>query len=89
MQRKAKTQANLESLHLAAHINMVRISTIRDSNAQCKCLDGLVAVFVGGTGGIGESTATEFFMRTTRPRAYIVGRWVLKRIFGARPPLTS
>ncbi|KAK3714775.1 hypothetical protein LTR37_007509 [Vermiconidia calcicola] len=53
---------------------MDRISTIRDSNAQCKCLDGLVAVFVGGTGGIGESTATEFFMRTTRPRAYIVGR---------------
>ena len=33
-----------------------------------------VAVFVGGTGGIGESTAMELFKRTVRPRIYIVGR---------------
>lgn len=53
---------------------MVRIDTIRESNAQGKALGELVVVFVGGTGGIGESTAKELFLRTTRPRAYIVGR---------------
>ena len=34
----------------------------------------VVAIFVGGTGGIGESTAMELFKRTVRPRIYIVGR---------------
>jgi len=53
---------------------MVDISTIRETNAKGKQLEGLVAVFVGGTGGIGESTARELFIRSTRPRAYIVGR---------------
>jgi hypothetical protein len=59
----------------AAGIEMVTINTIRESNAQCKQLKGLVCVFVGGTGGIGESTAKELFIRTTQPRAYIVGRY--------------
>jgi hypothetical protein len=53
---------------------MVRISTIRESNAQGQRLRGLVAVFVGGTGGIGESTAKELFKRTSAPMAYIIGR---------------
>lgn len=53
---------------------MVKIDTVRHSNEQAKVLDGLVVVFVGGTGGIGESTAKELFLRTTRPRAYIIGR---------------
>ncbi|CAK4030972.1 Hypothetical predicted protein [Lecanosticta acicola] len=53
---------------------MVRIDTIRESNAQGAQLQDLVVVFVGGTGGVGESTAKELFIRTTRPRAYIVGR---------------
>lgn len=53
---------------------MVRIDTVRESNAKCKSLVGLVAVFVGGTGGIGESTAKELFLRTTSPKAYIIGR---------------
>lgn len=53
---------------------MVNIETIRKSNAQGKHLAGLVTVFVGGTGGIGESTAKELFRRTTKPRAYIIGR---------------
>ncbi|KAI5365232.1 Putative short-chain dehydrogenase/reductase SDR, NAD(P)-binding domain superfamily [Septoria linicola] len=53
---------------------MVRIDTIRESNAKCKDIHELVAVFVGGTGGIGESTAKELFLRTTKPRAYIIGR---------------
>lgn len=53
---------------------MVRIDSIRESNAQAKDLE-LVVVFVGGTGGIGESTAKELFLRTTRPKAYIIGRF--------------
>lgn len=54
--------------------DMVKIDTVRESNEKAKRLSGLVAVFVGGTGGIGESTAKELFLRTTRPKAYIVGR---------------
>lgn len=57
-----------------ANFEMIHISTVRESNAQCKRIEGLVTVFVGGTGGIGESTARELFLRTTRPKAYIVGR---------------
>ncbi|KAI6894326.1 hypothetical protein KC318_g14135 [Hortaea werneckii] len=53
---------------------MVSVEAIRKANAQGKSLDGLVCVFVGGTGGIGESTARELFVRATRPRAVIVGR---------------
>lgn len=55
---------------------MVRIDTVRESNEKARALEGLVAVFLGGTGGIGESTAKELFLRTTRPKAYIVGRSV-------------
>jgi hypothetical protein len=53
---------------------MVRDSTIRDSNAQGQRLRWLVAVFVGGTGGVGESTAKGLFKRTSAPKAYIIGR---------------
>ena len=53
---------------------MVSINTIRNSNLQGYTLEGLVAVFVGGTGGIGESTAKELFLQTKRPKAYIIGR---------------
>jgi len=53
---------------------MVRIADVREANIQAGQLKGLVAVFVGGTGGIGESTLKEFFLRTVRPKAYIVGR---------------
>ena len=52
----------------------VTVDMIRWSNSQRRQLCDLVAVFVGGTGGIGESTAKEFFLRTTRPKAYIIGR---------------
>lgn len=30
-----------------------------------------------GTGGIGESTAKELFIRAPQPKAYIVGRYLL------------
>lgn len=53
---------------------MVKIDTIRESNNKVKDLTDLVTIFVGGTGGIGASTAKELFLRATRPRAYIVGR---------------
>ena len=55
---------------------MVRIDTVRDTNDKAKTITGLVAVFVGGTGGIGSSTARELFLKTTKPKAYIVGRSV-------------
>ena len=54
--------------------NAISIDDIRESNASARSLVGLVVVFVGGTGGIGESTARELFQRTTRPKAYIIGR---------------
>jgi len=64
----------LVSRIFGSNFEMVSIETVRESNAQGKQLTGLVAVFVGGTGGIGECTAKEFFHRTTRPKAYIIGR---------------
>jgi hypothetical protein len=57
-----------------AGLESISINTIRASNAQCSFFDGLVVVFIGGTDGIGRETALEVFKRTTRPRAYIVGR---------------
>ena len=63
------------SLLYGANIEKIPIDTIRKSNEQCKKLKGLVCVFVGGTGGIGESTVKELFIRTTQPRAYIIGRY--------------
>ncbi|MCJ1247102.1 hypothetical protein MMC30_004313 [Trapelia coarctata] len=59
---------------------MVSIQTVRASNAKLKELGpGLVAVFasspaVGGTSGIGETTAREFVRHTLSPHVYLVGR---------------
>ncbi|EMC93945.1 hypothetical protein BAUCODRAFT_150179 [Baudoinia panamericana UAMH 10762] len=53
---------------------MVTIEAVREANAKGNQLHDLVAIFVGGTGGIGESTAKEFFRHTVRPVAYIIGR---------------
>lgn len=61
-------------LIFGANLEMVGIDLVRSSNDQGRFLTGLVVVFVGGTGGIGESTAKELFRRTTKPRAYIIGR---------------
>ena len=36
--------------------------------------DGLVAVFVGGTSGVGEYTLKKFAKYVPKPRAYVVGR---------------
>lgn len=39
-------------------------------------IESLLTTPVGGTGGIGESTAREVFKQTTRPKAYIIGTLV-------------
>jgi len=57
---------------------MVRIESVREANKEGGSLSGLVGVFVGGTGGIGETTAKEMFTQTTRPKAYIIGRYVFR-----------
>lgn len=67
---------------------MVRLETIRESNAKAKQLKGIVAVFVGGTGGIGENTARELFTRTTAPKAYIIGRSSSSALFPTETLLT-
>lgn len=53
---------------------MVPRESVRASNAQGHRIKGFVAIFVGGTGAIGEATVKELFKRTVRPKAYIIGR---------------
>lgn len=54
---------------------MVAISEVRASNATLKSLPaGLVAIFVGGTSGIGLFTARELVRNTTSPKVYLLGR---------------
>ncbi|MCJ1398713.1 hypothetical protein MMC11_001914 [Xylographa trunciseda] len=54
---------------------MVALQVVRASNSKLKELGpGLVAVFVGGTSGIGETTAREFVRNTIQPTVYLVGR---------------
>ncbi|KAL3463944.1 short-chain dehydrogenase/reductase [Aspergillus heterothallicus] len=55
---------------------MASIAAVRENNAGITRLygSGLVAVFVGGTSGIGESTARAFVRNTDASRAYLIGR---------------
>jgi hypothetical protein len=54
---------------------MVALTEVRASNTALKTLSpGLVAIFVGGTSGIGLYTAREFVRNTQSPRVYLVGR---------------
>ncbi|KAL2068063.1 hypothetical protein VTL71DRAFT_16161 [Oculimacula yallundae] len=55
---------------------MVLLSDIQASNSQISTLlpPGLVAIFVGGTSGIGEITLKKFAKHTLQPRIYIIGR---------------
>ncbi|KAH7321817.1 hypothetical protein BKA65DRAFT_568669 [Rhexocercosporidium sp. MPI-PUGE-AT-0058] len=55
---------------------MVSLTDVLASNSQISTAlpPGLVAVFVGGTSGIGEITLKKFAKYSRRPRAYIVGR---------------
>ena len=54
---------------------MVNLTDTRLSNAKLKAYDsGLVAVFVGGTSGLGETAARQFAASTDRPKIYLLGR---------------
>lgn len=55
---------------------MVTLSDMRSSNALVSSTlpPGLVAVFVGATSGIGETTLRHFAKDARQPRAYFVGR---------------
>ncbi|KAL9092512.1 MAG: hypothetical protein Q9165_004316 [Trypethelium subeluteriae] len=54
---------------------MVSRNIIESSNDRIKStLPGLVAVFAGGTSGVGETTVRQFAKYATRPRVYIIGR---------------
>ncbi|KAK0099746.1 hypothetical protein ONS95_013361 [Cadophora gregata] len=55
---------------------MVSLTDVQASNSRISTSlpPGLVAVFVGGTSGIGEITLKTFARYTNQPRAYIVGR---------------
>ena len=55
---------------------MVSISQVQASNALISSTfpSRLVALFVGGTSGIGETTLKKFAKYSHQPRAYFVGR---------------
>lgn len=55
---------------------MVSLDIIESSNDRIRSTlkSGLVAVFVGGTNGVGETTVRQFAKYAAQPRVYIVGR---------------
>lgn len=55
---------------------MVSLSEVQTSNSRIvsSLPPGLVAVFVGATSGIGETTLRQFAKHTSQPRVYFVGR---------------
>ncbi|AEO58291.1 hypothetical protein MYCTH_2305531 [Thermothelomyces thermophilus ATCC 42464] len=55
---------------------MVTLEQMRSSNARIpECLPpGVVAVFVGGTSGIGEATMKQLAKYAVQPRIYFIGR---------------
>ena len=55
---------------------MVSLSDVQSSNSRIASTlpPGLVALFVGATSGIGETTLKQFAKHARQPRAYFVGR---------------
>ena len=55
---------------------MVALDEVIASNKQISSTfpDGLVAVFVGGTSGVGEYTLTRLAKYAAKPKIYLVGR---------------
>lgn len=55
---------------------MVSLSAVQSSNSLISSTlsPGLVAVFVGATSGIGETTLKQFAKHSRKPRAYFIGR---------------
>lgn len=69
-------KASLLTKQPTARCKMVALDTIRTSNSQIgpALPTGLVAVIVGATNGVGETTVKEFAKHATAPRAYTIGR---------------
>jgi NADP-dependent 3-hydroxy acid dehydrogenase YdfG len=54
---------------------MVSLKDVRISNSNFKAnASGMVALFVGGTSGIGKGTLAQFTKLSNVPKVYIVGR---------------
>jgi NADP-dependent 3-hydroxy acid dehydrogenase YdfG len=55
---------------------MVLLKDVQASNSRIasSLVPGLVAVFVGATSGIGETTLKQFAKHAVKPRVYFVGR---------------
>ena len=55
---------------------MVSLEQAQSSNARIASSlpEGLVAVFLGGTGAVGQATLKQFIKYTVRPRIYFLGR---------------
>ena len=55
---------------------MVSLQKVQSSNARIATAlpRGLVAVFVGATGGIGETSLKQFAKHASQPRIYFTGR---------------
>lgn len=55
---------------------MVSLDDVKASNASIATAlpPGLVAVFVGATNGVGETTLKQFAKHASKPRVYFVGR---------------
>jgi NAD(P)-dependent dehydrogenase (short-subunit alcohol dehydrogenase family) len=53
---------------------MVNLSDVRKSNSALETSSSLVAVFAGGTSGIGEATIKALAANAKDPKVYIIGR---------------
>ncbi len=55
---------------------MVSLTDVESSNSRVKSAlpSGLVAVFVGATNGIGETSLKQFAKHARQPRVYFIGR---------------
>ena len=54
---------------------MVSLEMVQSSNSRIRSvLPGLIAVFVGATNGVGETTVKQFAKYAALPRVYIIGR---------------
>jgi NAD(P)-dependent dehydrogenase (short-subunit alcohol dehydrogenase family) len=52
----------------------VPLAAVRASNSSLSKQKGLIALFVGGTSGIGESTLRAFAKETSGSKIYLIGR---------------
>src|SRR5271169_2274817 len=53
---------------------MVKLSVVRESNSALETNSSIVAIFTGGTSGIGEATVKALAANAKDPKVYIIGR---------------